>query len=115
MTTSNLDHYHRTVRHRIISDEPGWAQGEITGVLVSYNRTQGLTAAPVPRNALDELLVDVAREEGIASPGTFSRAYVRQRIDELRMRPAWTLKSHRQAHLLEAFYLNGDGYQYLYE
>ncbi|MEL7470116.1 MAG: hypothetical protein AAFN27_16810 [Pseudomonadota bacterium] len=114
MTIPNIDHHHRAVRRRIIGDVPGWAQTEIAGNLVSYSRTEGITGAPAPGNALAEMLVDVARDEGIASPGTFSRSFVAQRIDDLRRRPAWALKAHRQAHLLEAFYLNGDGGQYLY-
>ncbi|MEM7685032.1 MAG: hypothetical protein ACFB03_20280 [Paracoccaceae bacterium] len=114
MTIQSIDHHHRAVRRRIIGDVPGWAQTEIAGILVSYNRTEGITGAPAPGNALDVMLVDVARDEGIASPGTFSRSFVERRIDDLRGRPVWALKAHRQAHLLEAFYLNGDGSRYLY-
>jgi len=117
-----LEEYHAKVREKIAGREPGWAQSQIGRVLVSYRRGRGFTGAhglgdprndPFLHDVLDEMLIDVARGEGIASPATFDRDYVERAIEDRRLFPDHWTKKHRQADLLESFYINGAGAELL--
>jgi hypothetical protein len=118
----SIHQYHDQVRAKIALGEPGFAQDVVNDVLVSYEAAsfRGPIYAydPVafgvpPRLSviLDEIILDVARAEGIASPRTFSRARVERLVEDLRSFPATYIKPHRRADLLRNFYLTetGDG------
>jgi hypothetical protein len=52
------------------------------------------------------MILDVAHGEGIASPGTFSRARVERFVADLLSFPITYLKPRRRAELLQRFYLD---------
>ena len=54
---------------------------------------------------LEQIIIDVARGEGIASPRTFSRARVERLVADLQSFPTTYLKPRRRAELLHSFYL----------
>lgn len=109
--------YHDKVRVKIEAGEPGYAQSVINDVLVSYESASfrgpvyaydivafGTTARVSA--LLDEMIIDVARGEGIASPRTFSRARVERLVADFLSFPVTYLKPHRRAELLQRFYLD---------
>jgi hypothetical protein len=109
--------YHDKVRAKIEAGEPGYAQSVVNEVLVSYESASfrgpvyaydivafGTTARVSAM--LDEMIIDVARGEGIASPRTFSRARVQRLVADFLSFPVTYLKPHRRAELLLRFYLD---------
>jgi hypothetical protein len=109
--------YHDKVRAKIEAGEPGYAQSVVNEVLVSYESASfrgpvyaydiaafGTTARVSA--ILDEMIIDVARSEGIASPRTFSRARVERLVADLLSFPVTYLKPRRRAELLQRFYLD---------
>ncbi|WPZ32728.1 hypothetical protein T8K17_15925 [Thalassobaculum sp. OXR-137] len=108
-----IDEHHANIRDRISRGDPGLAQSIVGDVLVSYEVGQSITHGPVLdrtiQSILDEMIVDVARGEGIASPQTFSRTRIRFAIDDRREYPAHWTKKHAEADLLERFYFSGEG------
>jgi hypothetical protein len=109
--------YHDKVRAKIEAREPGYAQSVVNEVLVSYESASfrgpvyaydvvalGTTARVSA--ILDEMIVDVVRGEGIASPGTFSRTRVERLVADCLSFPVTYLKPHRRAELLRRFYLD---------
>lgn len=109
--------YHDKVRAKIEAGEPGYAQSVVNEVLVSYESASfrgpvyaydvvafGTTARVSA--ILDEMIIDVARGEGIASPRTFSRARVERLVADLLSFPVTYLKPRRRAELLQRFYLD---------
>jgi hypothetical protein len=109
--------YHDKVRAKIEAGEAGYAQSVINEVLVSYESASfrgpvyaydivafGTTARVSA--FLDEMIIDVARGEGIASPHTFSRARVERLVADLLSFPTTYLKPRRRAELLQRFYLD---------
>jgi hypothetical protein len=109
--------YHDKVRAKIETGEPGYAQSVVNEVLVSYESASfrgpvyaydvvafGTTAHVSA--LLDEIIIDVARGEGIASPRTFSRARVERLVADLLSFPVTYLKPRRRAELLQRFYLD---------
>ena len=114
-----IHEYHDKVRAKIEAGEPGYAQSVINEVLVSYESASfrgpiwgydpvafgtTLRASAI----LEQMIIDVARGEGIASPRTFSRARVERLVADLQSFPATYLKPRRRAELLHAFYLAED-------
>jgi len=108
--------HHEKIRTKIEAGEPGFAQSVVDEVMVSYESASfrgpvyayDFLALGVTTRAsaiLDRMIVDVARGEGIASPGTFSRARIERLVADLRSFPLTYLKPHRRAELLDSFYL----------
>jgi hypothetical protein len=108
--------YHDKVRAKIEAGEPGYAQSVVNEVMVSYESASfrgpiyaydvvafGTTARVSA--ILEEMIIDVARGEGIASPRTFSRARVERLVADLLSFPVAYLKPRRRAVLLQQFYL----------
>jgi len=109
------DHHDR-VRAKIEAGEAGFAQSVVNEVMVSYETAsfRGPVYAydPVALGTttrvsaiLDEMIIDVARGEGIASPRTFSRARVERLVTDLQSFPVTYLKLRERAELLQRFYL----------
>lgn len=113
---SAIHEYHDKVRAKIEAGEYGFAQSVVNEVMVSYESASfrgpiygydpvafGTTSRVSA--ILEQIIVDVARGEGVASPRTFSRARVERLVADLRSFPATYLKPRRRAELLYAFYL----------
>jgi hypothetical protein len=111
--------YHDKVRAKIEAGEPGYAQSVVNEVLISYESASfrgpvyaydvlalGTTARVSV--LLDEMIIDVAHGEGIASPRTFNRARVERLVADLLSFPATYLKPRRRAELLQRFYLDDE-------
>jgi hypothetical protein len=109
--------YHDKVRAKIEAGEPGYAQSVINEVLVSYETASfrgpvyaydvvalGITVRVSA--LLEEMIIDVARGEGIASPRTFTRARVERLVADFLSFPVMYLKPRRHAELLQQFYLD---------
>ena len=105
-----LEKVHENVERAIRDNEPGHAQSDVSGVLVSYIRNDfpgGFYHAPMSSQMkaaemLDEMMVDVARGEGMASPATFHRSQLEWAITNRRRYPERWVKKHKEATLLEA-------------
>lgn len=108
--------YHDKVRVKIEVGEPGYAQSVVNEVLVSYESASfrgpvyaydAVAFGTTVRVSaiLEEMIIDVARGEGIASPRTFSRARIERLVADLLSFPVTYLKPHRRAELLHSFYL----------
>lgn len=104
-----LEEKHKEVRKAVDDDEPGHAQSEVGDVLVSYIRHAfpgGFFHAPMhPQKSaneiIDEMMVDVARGDGIASKATFDLSQVKWAIADRRKYPEHWVKKHKEANLLE--------------
>jgi hypothetical protein len=109
--------YHDKVRAKIDAGEPGFAQSVVNEVMVSYESASfrgpiyaydtvsfGTTARVSA--LLEQMIIDVAHGEGIASPRTFSRARVERLVADLSSFPVTYLKPRRRAELLQRFYLD---------
>jgi len=84
----------------MVSYETASFRGPIWGYdPIAFGTTTRLSAI------LEEMIIDVARGEGIASPRTFSRARVERLVADLQSFPASYLKPRRRAELLHSFYL----------
>ena len=112
--------YHADLRQRIQNGESGLAQSEVGDVLVSYENGSithgGWIEKPVKdllRDIVDEIIIDVARGEGICGPATFLRSRVVFMIEDRRLFADHWKKKQKEANDLEAFYLEGEGAQYL--
>ncbi|MBJ3778433.1 hypothetical protein [Acuticoccus mangrovi] len=112
-----IQDYHDRVRDCIEAGKPGFAQGYLFDVLVSYETASpgGPFLFPVgfcipirPTGVLEELILDVARGEATASPYTFRRSRIERMIDERRTHPMPIRKLRRQADMLTAFYMAPD-------
>jgi hypothetical protein len=108
--------YHDKVREKIEAGEVGFAQSVVDDVMVSYEAASfrgpvwaydpvALGTPPRLSAILEQMIVDVARREAIASPRTFSRARVERMVADLHSFPATWLKPRRRAELLHSFYL----------
>lgn len=108
--------YHDKVRARIAAREPGFAQSVIDDVMVSYEAASfrgpvyaydPMAPGMTPRVSalLEQMIIDVAHGEAIASPSTFSRARIERLVSDLRSFPETYLKPRRRAELLHDFYL----------
>lgn len=124
MSFWGIDEYHAAVRVKIAKHEPGWAQSEVDGVLFSHHPARGFTSAEPVHKALDEprarevydkMLVDVARGEGLASPKSFCRDYVKRLIKGLRVFPDCRTDKQRRADMLQGFYFEGSGQALLHK
>jgi hypothetical protein len=109
--------YHDKVRTKIEAGEPGFAQSVIDEVMVSYESasfrgpvysydTVAFGTTLRVSAILDQIIIDVARSEGIASPSTFSRARIERLVADLSSFPVMYLKPRRRAELLQRFYLD---------
>jgi hypothetical protein len=97
--------YHQTVRDRIQQGDPGLAQTFIGNALASYEIDESgwghfTGDIPVGIDATEELILDVARDEGIASSRVFSMARVNWMISDRQAYPAHFPKKHVEAALL---------------
>ena len=105
-----LDETHEKVREAIQARKIGFAQSDVGGVLVSYVRHEfpgGLYHAPmVPQKRaneiLEDMMIDVARGEGIASDRTFDLAQLEWAIKDRKKYPTHWVKKHKEAELLLA-------------
>ena len=115
-----IHEYHDKVREKIKAGEPGYAQSVVNDVMVSYEAASfrgpifaydpiGLGTPPHINAILEEMILDVARAEGIASPKTFSRVRVQRLVDDLQSYPVDYVKPRRRAELLRRFYLEPGG------
>ena len=113
---SAIHEYHDKVRTKIGAGEFGFAQSIVNEVMVSYESASfrgpiwGYDPVAFGTTArlsaiLEQMIIDVARGEGIASPRTFSRARVERLVADLQSFPATYLKPLRRAELLHSFYL----------
>jgi hypothetical protein len=113
---SAIHEYHDKVRAKIEAEESGFAQSVVNEVMVSYESASfrgpiygydpvAFGTTPRVSAILEEMIIDVARGEGIASPRTFSRARVERLVADLQSFPATYVKPRRRAELLHAFYL----------
>ena len=98
--------YHETVRERIGRGEPGLAQSFVGSELVSYEVNesgwgQATGNLPAGVDAVDEIILDVARDEGIASSRVFAMARVNWMIADRKAYPAHFPKKQAEAALLE--------------
>jgi len=111
-----IHEYHDKVRAKIEAGEPGFAQSVVDDLMVSYESASfggpvhgydPLVVGTTRRASaiLEQMILDVARGEGIASPRTFSRARVERLVADLQSFPSTFLKPHRCAALLQSFYL----------
>lgn len=112
-----IEDHHKQVRERIQHLEHGLAQSVVGDVMVSYEVGHSITHGPVldlPLIAiLDEMILDVARGEGVAGPKTFMKSAVRFAIENRRAYdPSW-VKKHKEAEDIESFYFGGSGAAYL--
>jgi hypothetical protein len=96
--------YHKSVRERIDNGDPGLAQTFIGRELASYavEDGQGYFAGNVAANidAVEELILDVARKEGIASSQVFAMARITWMIADRDAYPSNFPKKHAEAALL---------------
>ena len=99
--------HHEGVRKRIADGEPGYAQSDVGGQIVSYDGSQypGVIthASPLPMSiseVIEEMILDVARDEGIASPKTFPRSRAEWMIKDRRAHPSHWKKKHKEADLV---------------
>lgn len=108
-----IDAYHAKVRENIAGGLEGFAQSEVDDILVSYEVGHSITHGPVLSKPiakiLDEMILDVARGEGVAGPKTFLTSRVRFAVDDRREFPEHRLKKHKEADDIEAFYFGGAG------
>jgi hypothetical protein len=113
---SAIHEYHDKVRAKIKAGEAGFAQSVVDEVMVSYESASfrgpiygydPVSFGTTPRVSaiLEQMIIDVARGEGIASPRTFSRARVERLVADLQSFPTTYVKLRRRAELLRAFYL----------
>ena len=111
-----IQDYHDQIRMRIDAGEPGFAQSFVGEVMVSYEAASfrgpifaynplGFSLPLHSSAILEELILDVARGEGIASPTTFRRMRVERMIEDRQAFPSAYPKMRRQAELLHEFYL----------
>lgn len=111
-----IHEYHDKVREKIEAGEPGFAQSVVDDVMVSYEAASfrgpvwgydpvALGTPPRLSAMLEQIILDVARGEAIASQRTFSRARVERMVADLHSFPATWLKPRRRAELLASFYL----------
>jgi hypothetical protein len=100
-----LDKHHADVRARISNGEAGLAQSSIGSALASYevdSKGWGTFTGNVPAgiDAVGELILDVARDEGIASAKVFSKDRVAWMISDREAYPAHFPKQHAEAKVL---------------
>ncbi|MEM9128603.1 MAG: hypothetical protein AAGA97_02645 [Pseudomonadota bacterium] len=105
-----IDEYHKSVTQRILDREPGLAQSVIGVDLASYEvREIGgvpvghlTTAGPsYGREAMEELILDIARGDGRATTSVFSRDRVNFMIkDREAYNDNWLKKKNELAALL---------------
>lgn len=100
-----IQRYHEDVRERIGRGEPGLAQSFVGRELVSFEvdekgwgHLQGNVPAGV--DAVEEMILDVARHEGIASSAVFAAARVAWMIRDREAWPSDVPKKHQEAALL---------------
>lgn len=120
--------HHEEVRLKIQAREPGYAQSVIGDVMVSFEAASfhGPVFAHFPlvmgglltrtTDVIDQLILDVARGDGIASPYCFSRARVERIVNDFKSYPENYLKLHRKAQILTDYYLaaGAEGVEYVY-
>lgn len=114
---SAIHEYHDKVREKIEAGEVGFAQSVVDDVMVSYEAASfrgpvwgydpvAFGTPPRLSAMLEQMILDVARGEAIASPRTFSRARVERMVADLHSFPSTWLKPRRRGELLASFYLD---------
>jgi len=120
--------HHEEVRQKILAREPGYAQTVIGDVMVSFEAASfhGPVFANYPMSmgglvvrtsdVIDQIILDVARGDGIASPFCFSRARVARIVNDYESYPETFVKLHRVARTLADYYLaeEAEGRDYVY-
>ena len=104
---SAISDFHDEVRKKIENEEEGYAQSEVGDGLVSYvaGRFPGsVTHAhfldmPIGK-ILEDMILDVAREEGRATNRTFARSRLDFMIADREAYPDHWVKKHKEAALL---------------
>ncbi len=122
-----IQEFHDEIRSRIEAGEPGYAQSYIGDVMVSFETASfrgpvfsydpvGFSLLPNTNSLLEELIMDIAHQEGIASPKTFRRGRVERMVEDRQAYPAAYPKMQRQAVLLEDYFLKpeAEGEKYLF-
>ena len=95
---SAIHDYHDKIRAKIEAGEIGFAQSVVNDVMVSYECASfrgpiygydpvAFGTPPRVSAILEQMIIDVARSEGIASPRAFSRAPVERLVADLRSFP----------------------------
>ena len=112
---ADIEEKHAAVRRAIHDGEPGYAQSDVSGTMVSLHLDGGfntqLTHLPLngmkAHDIIEEMIVDVASSEGIASRHSFRRSLVDYMIDHRRAYPEhiWP-KKHAEADRLQALLAN---------
>jgi hypothetical protein len=110
---------HQEVREKIHRGEEGYAQSDISGQIVSYEndeypgtlvygfRPVDQTNKPLSFDAIiEEMMLDVARNEGIASKGAFSKDRAEWMIKDKSRYPEHWAKKHAQAKLIKDLLTN---------
>ena len=106
-----IDKIHQEVRQAIKQGVEGYAQSDVSGTMVSMHLEGGWHTKLYhigldgmrTHDIMQEVLVDVARDDGSASPRTFRRSFAQWMIEDRRAYPAGTWpKKHAEADRLEA-------------
>jgi hypothetical protein len=87
-----IEKEHARVRKAIAAGDEGYAQSDVSGTMVSIHvdgdGPPDIIRAPLDgmkyHDMLQEMIVDVASGEGIASPRVFRRSFVNWMIDDRR-------------------------------
>lgn len=111
-----IEAYHESVRQKIAADEPGYAQSEIhdgsKDVTVSFEKGaltySGLYDENNTNKIIDEIIINVARDEGLASKQTFREFRIHFMIKDRRAYPPHWKRKHKEADLLRVYYLESD-------
>ena len=113
--SDGIDEKHDEIRKAIKDGKEGYAQSDVGGTMVSLHLKNGwntnLYHAPLhgmkAHDIMQEIVVDVASDEGLASPKTFRRSFVNWMIDDRRAFPKGTWpKKHAEAYRLQALLSN---------
>ena len=119
----SIQDVHADVFKRITEKKPGYAQSSIGDIRVSFIRSKDLIGTFTHghhieksfRDVIEEMILDVARGEGLASPRTFTKFRVQYMINDRREYPSYWTKKHKEAEILENFYIEGEGREILFD
>ena len=108
-----VEEHHADVRRKISAGEEGYAQSDVEGQIVSYSAphypgtmTHSFPISKGIGQILEEMILDVARDEGIASPKTFSRDRAEWMVRDRLAYPSYWKKKHKEAALVQMLLAN---------
>jgi hypothetical protein len=111
-----IEKIHKDTYQAIEDKKEGYAWSDVSGTTVSLHFDGWQTKLyhlPLDgmrhRDIVQEIIVDVASDEGLASDKTFRRSFVEWMIDERRAFPRGFVKQHAEAARLEALVKNRPG------